>query len=242
MQIADRRCGGPVWTKSSLNYAIIVAECSQRFPVFDPPTGCVWTGKPGTLSRMIDMPDVSLQEEHFLIRLIRAQDPGYQEAASTLIDRLGPFVMAIIRSTAALQDSDLHEVYQQVWLTAFRKNASETFRTAAEFRAWLKQVAVTRCIDEVRKHQRRRATALPTDGDVAEPGPRSEDPRVEALELCLRKLQEVKPEFAVVVRLITSGRSGDDIAAEHGISPNTVYSRFNRAKEMLRECIERGLQ
>ncbi|MFN8707284.1 MAG: hypothetical protein ACK50J_11435, partial [Planctomyces sp.] len=62
-----------------------------------------------------------------------------------------------------------------------------------------------------------------------------------ALEKLLQELEAGRPEFAVVIRGICGGRSGVDLSTELGISQNTVYSRYDRSRKLLKECMERRL-
>jgi RNA polymerase sigma factor (sigma-70 family) len=186
------------------------------------------------------MSDILLQDEHLLIRIVRGRGSGFEEAASELVDRLGGYVVSMVLTTGNLQNDDLDEVVQRVWLRAFKQNADEHFETAEEFRGWLKKVAISRTIDELRRNTRKRDRETSVVGDFSE-GIQLEDPRSEALGSCMDKLTESRPEYAAVVRAVTSGVTGEEIAGSLRIKQNTVYSRFNRAKEALKDCIERSL-
>ncbi len=178
----------------------------------------------------------SIREDHELIAVIRNREVGFEEAASVLTERLGGFLVAIISSVGRLQTDDLMEVTQQTWIRAFTPGLEE-FNTAAEFRSWLKQVARSRALDLLRK---RPHVSIPDTHDAsARVVPTN--PYVLALELCLKELDSAKPEFAVVVRGVCAGKPGQQLGDELGISTNTVYSRFDRSKQMLKECIERRL-
>lgn len=185
---------------------------------------------------MSELSELSTLDDHQLVLLIRQRDGEWQDAAAVLSGRLSAFVAAIITSAVRVQSDDLADVMQQVWIQAFR-GGSEGFASAAEFRGWLKSVARSRAIDLVR---RRKPMEIPDEVDVAE-RTRTEDPRCDALQVCLEELSRAKPEFATVVRGITAGKSGQELSQELGIPANTVYSRFDRSKIALKECVERRL-
>ncbi|MCA9048702.1 MAG: RNA polymerase sigma factor [Planctomycetaceae bacterium] len=182
--------------------------------------------------------ELTLLEDHELLHQVRRREPGFQDAVAVLMERLGGMVVSFIGGCASLQPDDLDDVVQQVWIRVFRPDGSETFASAAEFRGWLKSVARSRTVDFLR---RRRHSSLPEDIDPSEPVYR-EDPRLESLQLCMEELESSKPQFAAVVRAVTAGRDGREISYELGISRGTVYTRFDRAKAELKECMERRQQ
>lgn len=186
------------------------------------------------------MPEISLQEEHLLIRIVRSRESGHEEAASTLFDRLSGYVLAMIQTTGNLQNDDLNEVAQKVWLRVFKRDADEHFESAAEFRGWLKKVAVSRAIDELRRTARTRKREIAVQGDFSEVM-NQEDPRADALGRCMEKLEESSADYAAVVKSMCAGIPGEQIARSLNIKQNTVYSRFNRGKEVLKDCIDRSL-
>lgn len=191
---------------------------------------------PMTTDSLSDAIQITHLEDHELLTLVRSRHQNCDEAAEILTERLGGFVVSIIHALARLQPDDLSDVIQQVWIRAF-SGGDESFTSAPEFRAWLKSVARTKTLDLLR---RRSHTSIPENHDPAEKTHR-ENPQVIALQLCIKELEAVKPEFASVVRGICSGKSGLQLSAELGISQNTVYSRFDRSKLLLKECVERRL-
>ena len=195
-----------------------------------------WDGPLMTTEFLTDSFEISHLEDHELLNIVRSRNQSYQEAAEVLTERLGGFLVSVICAIARTQPDDLADLTQQVWIRAFSAG-DETFDTAAEFRAWLKSVARTRAIDLLR---RRPHTSIPDEYDSGSKRHR-ENPQVVALKLCMKELETAKPEFAIVVCGICGGKSGQQLSAELGISPNTVYSRFDRSKMMLKECVERRL-
>lgn len=180
--------------------------------------------------------EVSVLEDHELLGVVRSRNQHCDAAAEILTERLGGFLISIICTVSRLQPDDLADVVQQVWIRAFSPG-DESFQTAAEFRAWLKSVARTRTIDSLR---RRPHTSIPENLDP-DAATHRENPEVLALGVCVEELEAAKPDFACVVRGICAGKSGQQLSVELGISQNTVYSRFDRSKTLLRECVERRL-
>lgn len=164
---------------------------------------------------------------------------GFQEAAEILASRLSGFLVAMACRVAPLQPDDISDVLQETWQRAFQCSA-DSFQTAPEFRAWLKKVVHSRVLDLMR---RPRAQAIAEDFDPAATDltAQPETPTADALKLCLEELDKSRPDFAAVVRGILAGKSGQQLGHELDISPNTVYTRFDRSKTMLKECVERRL-
>jgi RNA polymerase sigma factor (sigma-70 family) len=180
--------------------------------------------------------ELAVLEDHQLVALVRTREGNFQDAAVVLTKRLNGFLTSMICSVSRFQSDDLADVIQQTWIRAFSPGA-EQFSTAPEFRSWLKTVAKSRSLDMLRRRSHR---SIPEDADIVLPVA-TENPTSVALEKCLQELETGRPEFAVVIRGICGGRSGVDLSTELGISQNTVYSRFDRSRKLLKECMERRL-
>ena len=180
--------------------------------------------------------NLTLLEDHQLLSLCRGRDERCTEAASLLVSRLNGFLVAMASGVSPLQSDDLADVLQETWSRAFQSSES-VFKSAPEFRAWLKVVIRSRVLDLLR---RPKAEPISDHVEVGKLPPVC-NPTAEALALCLAELDHARPDFAGVVRGILEGKSGNELSDEMQISPNTVYSRFDRSKQMLKECIERRL-
>ena len=182
---------------------------------------------------------LSLLEDHELLHIVSTRLPGFQEAAEILAARLSGFLVAMACRVAPLTPDDISDVLQETWQRAFQSSAG-TFQTAPEFRAWLKQVVRSRVIDLVRR-PRAQAIAEHFDTDDSDLSTAYENPSADALKLCLEELEKSRPDFAAVVRGILAGKSGQQLGYELDISASTVYTRYDRSKALLKECIERRL-
>ena len=130
-----------------------------------------------------------------LIEIVRSRGKEYEEAAQTLMDRLGGFVAAMAQRKGPFQFDDLNEIVQQVWITAFREESKEDFATSAEFRSWLKRVAINKAIDEQRKQGRRKETGsadVLAEAEAASCHKPTDDTAL-ALQQCMSKLDDKKP-------------------------------------------------
>jgi len=96
--------------------------------------------------------------------------------------------------------------------------------------AWVTQVVVNR----VRTHWRRKVSWLPLRR--AEEVPTESDPEMLALKCAMEALPTDYREVALLVGVY--GASYADAALTLNIPEGTVGSRFNKAKQMLREALE----
>ncbi|MFM7056456.1 MAG: RNA polymerase sigma factor [Planctomycetota bacterium] len=190
-------------------------------------------------SEGIAVGSLSILDDHELLNIVTGRLSGFQEAAELLSSRLSGFLVAMACRIAPLQPDDLSDVLQETWQRAFQCT-SDSFQTAPEFRAWLKKVVHSRVLDMVR---RPRAQAIPEhhEPEAEELVAHADNPSADALKLCLEELDRARPDFASVVRGILAGKSGQQLGQELQISPGTVYSRFDRSKTLLKECVERRL-
>jgi RNA polymerase sigma factor (sigma-70 family) len=125
--------------------------------------------------------------------------------------------------------------------------------TAASLAAFVKRVAVRRCIDEVRRQARERGLLVPltvvTDDGETLDLPLPTDERLDPARLVIaaeqaaalrRALDEVGEPCQTTIReFYGEGRSYREMAALHGVSVNTIGSRLARCLDRLRTILER---
>lgn len=159
---------------------------------------------------------------------------GDREAFRQLHAHHAAGLMTFLRARCA-GAIDADELGQEVWLRVWR--ARHQFQQG-NFRAWLFQIARHRLTDEYRKHSGKTPHQLAEEFDVMASLDEDHD-SLNALRECL---QSVGGEFVEVLRCRLQGCSDQVIAERMNISIGTVYTRADRGKKALRECIEAKLR
>jgi len=115
------------------------------------------------------------------------------------------------------------------------------FAAEADLWNWMRRIARTALIDQVRRDRRSRLSIVPlsqsdaaelTDRDSAEDG--SVELRLQ-LHLCLAELQSV--ERHLVEGKYLEGKRTKILAAEHGLTPKAVESRLARIRKKLKTLL-----
>ena len=182
---------------------------------------------------MPSAPATDSQSDEALAVLVQSSSAASAQAYAILYKRHAPAVLAFL--AARLRDRhEAADLCQAVWIKVWEQLA--THFQADHFRGWVFQVARNLLIDHVR---RRRPSVLPEEFDPADSRTAAHvdciDERVDHLRPCVEALAGDRRSI-VVARL--SGSSFEDISADLGIPQNTAMTRFHRAKDQLRECIE----
>lgn len=143
----------------------------------------------------------------------------------------GP-VLAFLKARSP-RGIDAGDIAQESWLRAYR--AWHRFEEGNR-KAWLLQIARNCLTDEIRRRARTSTQSL--ESDVTAPAPESVEETEDMLAMreCLKLADS---EFATVLRArIYEGRAVEDIARDLGIATATVYTRVNRAKKQIADCVE----
>lgn len=130
---------------------------------------------------------------------------------------------------ARVPPGDADDLVQEVFLSAMKQLRG--LRTAAAFRGWLGAIARNRAMDHFRRV--RETTPL----ELAEPAA----PRGAAQDAFLvldqiRSLPEAYRE-TLILRLV-EGMTGPEIAAQTGLTPDSVRVNLCRGMKMLRDLLE----
>jgi RNA polymerase sigma-70 factor (ECF subfamily) len=167
-------------------------------------------------------------DEVTIATLVIAVRRGDEAAFRTLYDRFHRVVHAI--ALARLPASEAADVVQEVFTMAWQK--LDQLAEPAAFAGWLLTLARHRVIDQARR-QRPPTFEL---GDVAiSPPPRAE--AVAALA-AIRALPETYRE-ALIMRLV-EGLTGPEIAAQTGMTADSVRVHLHRGLKLLRERLAGG--
>ncbi len=179
-----------------------------------------------------------------LIERALARDP---EAFRTIMTRHNQRLFRIARAVVR-NDSVAEDVVQEAYLRAFEH--LDTFRGDASLATWLHRVVLNEALGRLRRSATRREVPLPTDGAGAEivPFPHAANPddpeRSVAQRQILRLVEEAADALPEDFRLVFTARvieamSVEETATLLGINPKTVRSRLHRARQLLRQQIDR---
>lgn len=176
------------------------------------------------------------EEERSLIARAVAGDRG---AAHTLYHRHAERVFRLAYRLAG--DHDLAaDLTQDVFIRAFRKLGD--FRGESSFGTWLHRVALTTCLNALRKVKRLRTREVNlelADGEMAEAGGVSPDLR-EAVAAAIDALPEGL-RVALVMHSL-EGYSHAEIGVAMGIAEGTSRSRVFEARAKLRSSLALHLE
>lgn len=171
-------------------------------------------------------------------------------SAEALFDRLDPLIRNVVGwSKWGFAPEVQDDVAQQVRLELFRSPAPLRDKTSLE--SFVKRVCINRCIDEMRRQIRRKATFVTLDGDGSEDGPAAFDPpapeasdpmrcillaeRATALQNLLTALGD--PCQSAIRLFYAEALSYTQIAERLGLSINTVGARLSKCLDKLRGMI-----
>jgi len=197
----------------------------------------------------IRSPD-SADADAFLAALRR----GDAAAFESMVRDYGPKMLAIIRRLLP-RDSDAHEALQDAFLSAFK--ALGKFAGESQLGTWLHRIAVNAALMKLRtakRHPERSIDDLlpswlddghhadwpvpwrrPDEGDAVE--------RAETLALVREAISELPDQYRTVVTLRDiEGVSTEETAALLGDSENAVKIRLHRARQALRNILDRRLK
>ena len=135
---------------------------------------------------------------------------------------------------------------QEIFLRIFRK--LRQFDTSRAFSPWLYKVASSVCLNRVRADKRRREhfESLPAmegePGDsrpAPDPSPVEQSTTRETAELVNRGIEELRPDYRIVVAMrYIEQLSYEEIAESLDLPVGTVKNRLFRAREVLKTALE----
>lgn len=143
---------------------------------------------------------------------------------------------------------DAMDLTQETFLKAWRNLAA--FRGDAAFSTWLYRLCSNVCIDHLRREGKRKILPLHTEDDdgeertidVADPAPGPQE-RLEAADQRQQvadALQSLEPEYREALTLrVLHDMSYADIADILQVREGTVKSRIARAREKMRQAMEK---
>ena len=165
---------------------------------------------------------------------------GSERAQAAIYAAVAPATFGLVRRLAGSR-ALAEDLFQETMMTVFQSLAS--FRGEAPLGAWVRQIAVSKCLMYLRSPWHRARLRLSSEGDPegrwveallpATPGPRAEIVDVE------RALASLAPTARAVVWLFeVEGYSHEEIAQSFGRSVSFSKSQLARAHVKLRQWFE----
>jgi RNA polymerase sigma-70 factor, ECF subfamily len=129
------------------------------------------------------------------------------------------------------------EIAQDVFLQLFRN--IESLESEAHVTFWLRRVTSNRCVDAVRRRQRRPEVALDQTAELRSADSSSDPLLSRKLQALLQSLPE-KPRLVMIMRY-QEELMPEEIARTLDMPVRTVKSHLHRSLAMLREKMERSM-
>ncbi len=164
---------------------------------------------------------------------------GNMSAFSYLVNIHQKLVLHIVRRMV-LSDDDAADVCQDVFVKVYQKLGE--FRGQAKFSTWIASIAYHHGINYLRKRKQLQEVSM--DDSLAlerEVGAKADEDRPftldeDARQLLLRKVEELPPQYRVVLTLFYLEEfSYKEIEEVTGMPEGTVKSYLSRARAILRE-------
>jgi len=162
----------------------------------------------------------AVNRETALVERITAGD---ERAFGELYKIYAPMVHGIILARVPSEEAD--DIAQEVFLAAYRN--LKTLREAAAIGPWLGSIARNRVVEFYRRSR-------PTE-ELTDHFGRSDNPRTEANEI-MAAIHSLPIAYAetLVLRLV-EGMTGPEIAAQTGLTPESVRVNLHRGMKLLRQ-------
>jgi RNA polymerase sigma factor (sigma-70 family) len=179
------------------------------------------------------------------IELIQQVLAGNQAAYADLVKRHQRFVFSLAMRFAKSRE-DAEEIAQDCFIKAYRSLAS--FQQQSKFSTWLYSIVYTTAMTFLRK---KRVDTTSIDNDEAfiqiESKPGSyDDNNIENKSRSYylnQAIDQLLPDDATIITMFYKGeQSLDEIAQVLGIEANTVKVKLFRARQRLKDKLERNLK
>lgn len=156
-------------------------------------------------------------------RLVERISAGDEDAFGELYRMYAPMAHGIVLSRVPRNDVD--DIVQEVFISAYKNISSLRDKNAVG--AWIAMIARNRATEYYRR-------AKPA-GELSEDLSRNDDARAEANEIlaAIRSLPDTFKE-TLVLRLV-EGMTGQEIAGQTGLTPESVRVNLHRGMKLLRQ-------
>lgn len=197
--------------------------------------------------------DTAAMAEQALVNRLRS---GEEAAFAEAVQTLGPRSLAVARRFMRSED-DAQDAVQDAFLSMFRN--IQRFDGQSRLNTWLHRIVVNACLMKLRTHQRRPEMSIEAllpafadDGHAVRPsrhwpsspdtGPASAERR-ELQALVRARISELPDGYRNVLLLRDiEGLDTAATAAALGMSETAVKTRLHRARQALRELLDRDIR
>lgn len=171
---------------------------------------------------------------------ISGLDPRVDEEFAELV-RLHHRDLLVYARALVKDDATSRDIVQDAFVAAYEK--AGTFDITRDFATWMRGIVRNKWREWLRKNRRYDLTdneLASIDADVAvwqSERASGNSPVFEALEICLSRLPGNLMD--TVKAYYFEGRNGDEAAERLGIAPAAVRKRLQRARALLKQCLDR---
>ena len=167
---------------------------------------------------------------------------GDQQAYKVLVDRYQSYIFTLAYRLMQSRE-DAEEVAQDVFVKAYRSLAD--FKGGAKFSTWLYTIAHNTSITYLRK-KKQKILAIDDEATFTQLENQESDFKANQVEdkskkaMVNRAIEMLAPDDAQIITLFYKGdQSLDEIATVMGMETNTVKVRLFRARQKLKEKMEK---
>jgi RNA polymerase sigma-70 factor (ECF subfamily) len=191
-------------------------------------------------------------EETRLSLLQRLRAPGDSAAWDDFVKMYEPLLVSYVRKKG-VPEHDVGDVVQNIYVALLR--ALPTFqldKARGRFRSWLYQVTMNAVTDRARRKMRRGKREVGWTENTPEPAAFDPAPDAEweqayrerMFQLALEQVRRDTNEgtWECFRRYLLEGRTGEEVAAELGMLPNTVRKNASRVLAKVSEQAGANLQ
>ncbi len=170
-------------------------------------------------------------------------DPRDREDFAELVRRHHRDLLVYARSLTR-EGSAARDIVQDAFVVAFEK--VETFDRTRDFATWMRGIVRNKWREWLRRNKRYHLSEDQLeviDGDIAEWQAAHAAGRssvFDALDVCLKRLPENLHE--AIHAFYYEGKSGEEVSASLGLSPAAVRKRLERARRLLKKCVDDRLR
>lgn len=170
-------------------------------------------------------------DEERLVALAKEQDTASVKA---IYDSHVQYLAAVCRRYVSSED-DVKDVLQESFVKIFSSLDRFTWQGEGSLKFWMRKIVVNESLMFLRRRSSEKAEAFSVRDDVPDVA-EDEEPQVDniPLDVLQRMIRSLPQGYRTVFNLyVFEQHSHKEIAALLGISENTSYSQFSRAKNLL---------